>query len=122
MKEDKIDVNAEDNDGNIPLMTAVDDNSIEIVEALLQAGKIDINAKDNYGNTPLSLAIRDGYKDIIDALKAKGADVYYAIDKSELYSMTDKEIQSDKLNLLDKDESNIQINDFEQVAQSDQLF
>lgn len=76
--------------------------------------------------TPLNLADILGYKDIVGALKAKeeGIDI---TDKNENIPllMTDKETQSDKLNLLDKDESDIQqLSDdfsFEQFTQSDQL-
>ncbi|KLT22187.1 hypothetical protein wVul_1121 [Wolbachia endosymbiont of Armadillidium vulgare str. wVulC] len=87
---------------------------------------IDVNAKNIMKQTPLDLADILGYKDIVGALKAKeeGIDI---TDKNENIPllMTDKETQSDKLNLLDKDESDIQqLSDdfsFEQFTQSDQL-
>lgn len=75
MINDLTDVNFQDNDGNSYLHVAVQSNSINIVERLLEKGAI-IDIKDKYGKTPLMVAISsyNGNEELIKLLIKKGAD------------------------------------------------
>lgn len=60
--------------GSTPLMQAIEfNNSIKLVEALLQAGA-KVNTKDFIGNTALHMAATEGRKDVVEMLVAHGAD------------------------------------------------
>jgi hypothetical protein len=71
--EKKADVNAADENGNMPLKLAVESGSVECVNMLLQAGA-NPNAKDSSGSTALMAACQAGFKEIEEALLAAKAD------------------------------------------------
>jgi ankyrin repeat protein len=61
-------------DGTTPLHWAVEQNRLDIVQALLAAGA-NVNAKNRYGVTPLELAATTGSASVTQALIKSGADV-----------------------------------------------
>jgi ankyrin repeat protein len=67
-----IDVNAEDENGNTPLIEAARFGHDEVVTALLIA-KADVNKKNNEGKTALMLASEGGHDDTVMALTQAGA-------------------------------------------------
>lgn len=71
-----IDINIEDLDSNTLLITAVNNNCINIVDILTKYKDLDINHKNSFGNNALIIAIEDDNKDIIDLLlKCKNLDI-----------------------------------------------
>jgi len=71
--DNKENVNAADENGNLPLKLAVEANSLECVNMLLQAGA-NPNAKDSSGSTPLMVACQAGSKEVAEVLLAAKAD------------------------------------------------
>ncbi len=67
-------INAVDFKGYTPLILAVYNNSLNVVDFLLEKGA-NINAQDSAGNTPLMGVCFKGYKDIAAKLINAGADV-----------------------------------------------
>ena len=66
------DVNAIDKRGNTALMSAAQDNNLEVAQALLAADtKVDI--RDDAGHTALALATNQGHTEMVQLLKAAGA-------------------------------------------------
>jgi ankyrin repeat protein len=66
------DVQAKNNDGDMPLHCACYSGHAEVVKALLEKGA-DLHTKNNDGYTPLYWACRYGYHDIAAILRGKGA-------------------------------------------------
>src|SRR5260370_28724702 len=60
-------------DGTTPLHWAVQQDRLDIVEALISAGA-KVNAKNRYGTTPLVLAATTGNASVTEALLNAGAD------------------------------------------------
>ncbi|XP_068688224.1 uncharacterized protein [Montipora foliosa] len=70
------DVNVLDEHKRSPLHVAVEqENSIPIIQLLLNQKDININATDEYKNTPLKLAAEKGNVEAVIALLKKGADI-----------------------------------------------
>jgi ankyrin repeat protein len=70
-------VNINYNDGNTPLIVAIENENIEVVKMLLDKGA-NVNQKDineQYGYTPLTVAIQKKYFKVVELLLDKGADV-----------------------------------------------
>jgi len=64
-----IDVNLEDDDGNIALHLAIEENNLEIVEELLSHASIDVNRVSRVSlQSPLMWAIRNDSADILHCL------------------------------------------------------
>lgn len=75
-----INLNVIDKNGKTPLMVAVENSSLDIVEFLLSEennniNKVKINQRDFIGRTALFLAIRHMNRDIISHIIAKGGDL-----------------------------------------------
>jgi ankyrin repeat protein len=68
----KVDVNAKDEYGFIPLMWAAQNGHTEIVKLLLSTRNVDVKVKDDGGLTPLTVAVREGHKDIFKLLLSTG--------------------------------------------------
>jgi uncharacterized protein len=66
------DIDATANDGQTPLMEAVQSGSLEMVEVLIQAG-VDVNAKDNSGMSSLAYAQKAGFIEIAQRLQQEGS-------------------------------------------------
>ncbi|KAI1205157.1 ankyrin [Annulohypoxylon truncatum] len=64
LKQDGIQVDSRNKNGQTALHLATDDNLVDICSRLLKAGA-NINIKDNGGFTPLALAIRRRFSDIM---------------------------------------------------------
>ena len=71
--EEGVDVNAKDNYGATPLISAAFFGYTEIAELLLEAGA-DPNIKDKDGWTPLMIAAMDGKTGVVKLLLKAGAD------------------------------------------------
>jgi ankyrin repeat protein len=73
-------VNAQDEEGMTPLMHAVLQGNIEMIQLLLKSIELKINLQDNQGNTALHHALITGknISTIIPSLLARGADVTIA--------------------------------------------
>ncbi|XP_068751972.1 uncharacterized protein [Montipora capricornis] len=70
------DVNAVDEHKRSPLHVAVEqENSIPIIQLLLNHKDININAIDAYKHTPIQLAAEKGNREAVRALLKKGADI-----------------------------------------------
>jgi ankyrin repeat protein len=70
LADPRIDVNAMDKYGAIPLIVAVSKGNIEIIKELLKHPNINVNAKNYKGNTTLFQAIHQGNIEIIKILLA----------------------------------------------------
>jgi len=68
------DINAQDEDGDTPLMIASYYGQLEVVRALLNAGA-DVSSTHKYGGTALISAAAGGHVQILKALIEKGAEV-----------------------------------------------
>lgn len=69
-----VNLNEPNSIGNTPLLTAVKNNDLPCVKALLTAG-VDLNGPDKLGNTPLYYATQNNYLDCLRALLTAGANV-----------------------------------------------
>lgn len=69
----KTNINAQDDNGNTPLIWAIRNKNCEVVKLLLKTKEINssLNTQDNNGNTPLIWAIRSGNYEIIKLLCQK---------------------------------------------------
>jgi len=65
--DNKADINAPDDNGNVPIKLAVDAYSPEAVSLLLKAGA-NPNVKDSAGSTPLMAACMSGQLDVVNIL------------------------------------------------------
>lgn len=75
LKEQEIDINFKDEDGDFPLLVAVSRESKSLVPALLRLPGINVNLKDNGGVSALSSAAWNGRKDYVATLlKVPGID------------------------------------------------
>jgi ankyrin repeat protein len=74
--------NKADNWGNTPLVLAIQNGHLDIVQALIEA-KAGPNKADGWGNTPLTLASRKGHLDIVRTLIEANADVNKSGDEVE---------------------------------------
>jgi ankyrin repeat protein len=63
-----VNIDEQDNEGNTPLLVAVEKNDLETVQLLVNNGA-DINLKNKEGSTPLSIAVMKGNKDYYDMIK-----------------------------------------------------
>ncbi len=63
-----VDINEQDNEGNSPLLIAVEKNDLETVQLLVDNGA-DVNMKNKDGSTPLSIAVMKGDKSYFDMIK-----------------------------------------------------
>jgi uncharacterized protein len=68
-------------DGTTPLHWAVQQDRLDIVEALISAGA-NVNAKNRYGTTPLVLAATTGNASVTEALLKAGADVRVSVPET----------------------------------------
>ncbi|KAK8000389.1 hypothetical protein PG990_012989 [Apiospora arundinis] len=57
-----------DNCNRPPLFYAIQRNSVEISDLLIQSNRCEINMVDYYGSTPLSIAARFGHSDIVECI------------------------------------------------------
>ena len=69
-----VDVNAQNTDGETPLLEATYGGHKNIVELLISKGA-DVNMKDDLGFTPVLWAAREGHKEIVELLISKGANL-----------------------------------------------
>jgi len=69
-----VDVNAQNTDGETPLLEATYGGHKNIVELLISKGA-DVNMKDDLGFTPVQWAAREGHKEIVELLISKGANL-----------------------------------------------
>ncbi|MFT4328082.1 MAG: ankyrin repeat domain-containing protein [Wolbachia pipientis] len=74
LRNEEINVNAQDNNKKTSLHYAAKNNNKEIVVALIEA-EADVNIRDENRETPLHLAARNNNKEIVVALIKAGADV-----------------------------------------------
>jgi ankyrin repeat protein len=67
----KVDINAQNNDGDTPLHIAVNKNDLDWVNYVVNKfpKKINFTLKNNRGYTPLALAESYGYDQLVDILK-----------------------------------------------------
>jgi ankyrin repeat protein len=65
------DVNARDKFGETPLLAAVRDGELAVVERLLAVPGVDVNARDGIGRTALSIAAFHGASEITSRLLAR---------------------------------------------------
>jgi uncharacterized protein len=74
-------INYQDNDGNTPLLIAIDEGvNADIISFLIEKGaKINIRNKDGW--TALHKAVNKGNKEIVDVLAANGAD-FFAVNNN----------------------------------------
>lgn len=70
----KPNVNIQDDYGSTPLMIALQDSKLDIVNILLEAGA-DVNIKDTHNSTALMIAVECSTSEIINRLLDFGADV-----------------------------------------------
>jgi ankyrin repeat protein len=63
-----VNIDEQDNEGNTPLLVAVEKNDLETVQLLVNNGA-DINLKNKEGSTPLNIAVMKGNKDYYDMIK-----------------------------------------------------
>jgi len=63
-----VDINEQDNEGNTPLLVAVEKNDLETVQLLIENGA-DVNLRNQEGSTPLSVAVMKGDKSYFDMIK-----------------------------------------------------
>lgn len=70
----KSNVNAQNGEGETPLMSAAYLGFADVVRALLDAGA-DMHLQDKEGNTPLHRAARGGHEDVVEDLLRAGAEV-----------------------------------------------
>jgi uncharacterized protein len=75
------DANQTEPDGTTPLHWAVQQDRLDIVEALISAGA-NVNAKNRYGITPLVLAATTGNASVTAALLKAGADVRVSVPET----------------------------------------
>lgn len=68
------DIDSRDDNGNGPLVFAVQNQNSDTLHALIEFGA-DVNLANNVGLTPLMLACQLGFEDGVESLIAKGADV-----------------------------------------------
>ncbi len=71
---DTEDVNQHNNTDKIPLLYAVSNNSIQVINILLRMGG-DVNFNAPNGDTPISLAIKRGDPEILQSLISFGAKI-----------------------------------------------
>lgn len=69
------DVNLGESKGCTPLIGAINNGRIDIVELLLRAPNIDVNKKNSYGRAPLVTAVELGSYEITSMLLKSGADI-----------------------------------------------
>ena len=62
-------INAVCNDGNTALHSAVENNQIEAIEALLASRKIEVNIKNKDGHTPLEFAESITHSEAVEKLR-----------------------------------------------------
>lgn len=82
-KERKLDVNAQDNEGNTPLHCACKENRDENIQLLLAHSGINVNAQNNNGDTPLLIACRNQNIKGIKLLLSAGASPLIENNKGE---------------------------------------
>jgi ankyrin repeat protein len=80
-----VDVNAQNQGGQTPLMLAVSKGNFDIAKLLLDKG-VDVNAQDRESHTPLADAVLSGKKDIVELLLEHGAKA--SINKADRYGNT----------------------------------
>ena len=68
------DVNAQNKDGDTPLMIATEYGYIGLVKLLLDSGA-DVNAQNKHGKTPLNIASYDCHSEIVKLLLNSGANI-----------------------------------------------
>jgi ankyrin repeat protein len=85
----KVDVNAQNSNGQTALMLAAKNGHKEVVEVLLATGKAEINAQSKNAQTALVLAAENGYKEVAELLLATGkVETNDARDKNGLTALT----------------------------------
>ena len=75
------DPNQTDPDGTTPLHWAVQQDRLDLVQALISAGAT-VNTKNRYGSTPLVLAATTGNASVAEALLKAGADVRVSVPET----------------------------------------
>jgi ankyrin repeat protein len=65
LKHVRADVNLQDHDGQMPLISASDTGHYNIVVELLQQDKVDVNLQDNVSRTALATANFKGHYVIV---------------------------------------------------------
>jgi uncharacterized protein len=79
--------NQSEPDGTTPLHSAVEQDRLDVVQALISAGA-NVNAKNRYGVTPLVLAATTGDASVTAALLKAGADVRVSVPETGSVLMT----------------------------------
>ncbi len=67
--KDGCDINARDSYGNTPLMTAVNEERLDIVAFLMKHPQVQTQVSNNYGETVSSIAYLNNNREIMDYLK-----------------------------------------------------
>lgn len=75
LQHDNSGVDEEDINGWTPLMWAIQNDSAQVVAALIGTGRIQIDQKDNGGRTALAWAVSYGHSGVVQVLLRAGADL-----------------------------------------------
>jgi ankyrin repeat protein len=71
LKEEKLDVNFQDIDGDTALILATGAGHKEIVLELLKATSLDVTLQNIYGETAMDLAMSNGHSEIVKCLSER---------------------------------------------------
>lgn len=93
-----IDINKKSNQGNTPIMTAVDNGDIQFVKYLIDAGA-DLNKVNDEGITALMIACMYGYNKIAELLITSGADINFQMRESGI-SIIDVAILKENIEMV----------------------
>ena len=78
VKSGSVDINGKDKHGVTPLFFASNEDMVEVVQALVEAGA-DLNQANKNGATPLYAASQNGHLDVVRCLAEAGADLNRAM-------------------------------------------
>jgi ankyrin repeat protein len=70
----KVDVDAKDYGGRMPLSWTAEGGSEAIVKLLLDTGKVDVDSKDSDSRTPLSRAAENSHEAVVKLLQTSMID------------------------------------------------
>uniref|UniRef100_A0A6I8NPS5 Uncharacterized protein n=1 Tax=Ornithorhynchus anatinus TaxID=9258 RepID=A0A6I8NPS5_ORNAN len=91
-----INVNVRDESGKTPLILAVEQKHLSLVQKLLEQNGTDVNDTDKEGKTALLVAVEKQFKDIVCLLCEKGAKT----DCGNLISIANRQYNTDLADLL----------------------